>query len=317
MVDQLRDDLAISFPPNIGGIVVSADGDLAVLARGPELSAIEVMTPERFLTFLSFTDAELSQIGLIVFDECHLLSSESGRNSRSVDAMLSVLHAARRVPDTDFLFLSAMLTNGEELAGWLGTLTRRNTVFFQDQWKPSRQARGLVIYQDQELTPVSEFIRRRRRQKNLKAPQFWVIAYALFGLQQNWVQHAPTDTKVVRLLEEQVEIKAGTQGHTPNSNMVAVSLASRAAEIGLKTIVFVQQAGYAASTARKLASQLRSADRLTETEQGYVNDIALELGHISRSLVVPAAGAVPHNGDMLPLERRLADRSSAGPMELT
>jgi ATP-dependent RNA helicase HelY len=307
LVDQLRDDLAASFPPNIGGIVVSADGDLAVLAQGPELSAIEVMTPERFLALLGFTDADLSEVGLIVFDECHLLSPEGGRNARSVDAMLSVLHAARRIPDADFLFLSAMLTNGGELAGWLGALTGRNTVFFEDRWKPSRQARGLVIYPDQELTPVSEFIRRRRRQPNLKPPPFRVTAHALFGLQQNWVQHAPTDTKIVRLLEEQVEINAGTQGPTPNSNTVAVSLAGRAAEIGLKTIVFVQQAGYAPSTAQKLAGRLRGADRLTEIEQAYVYDITIELGQIDRSLVTPGAGAVPHNGDMLPLERRLAE----------
>jgi ATP-dependent RNA helicase HelY len=307
LVDQLRDDLAASFPPNIGSIVVSADGDLAVLAQGPELSAIEVMTPERFLALLSFTDADLSEVGLIVFDECHLLSPEGGRNARSLDAMLSVLHAARRMPDADFLFLSAMLTNGEELAGWLGTLTGRNTVFFEDRWKPSRQARGLVIYRDQELAPVFEYIHRRRRQPNLKPPPFHVTAHALFGLQQHWAQHAPTDTKIVRLLEEQVEINAGTQGPTPNANAVAVSLAGRAAEIGLKTIVFVQQAGFAPSTAQKLAARLPGTERLTEIEQAYVADIATELGQIGRSLVTPGAGAVPHNGDMLPLERRLAE----------
>ena len=41
LVDQLRDDLAESFPNDLGGVVVSADGDLAVLASGPELSDIE------------------------------------------------------------------------------------------------------------------------------------------------------------------------------------------------------------------------------------------------------------------------------------
>ena len=223
-----------------------------------------------------------------------------------MDAMLSVLHAAKRMPDADFLFLSAMLTNGDELAGWLGELTRRKAVYFQDLWKPSRQARGVVMYPRQELTPISQFLLRRRVQPNLKAPTFRVTAHALFGLQQNWTARAPTDTKVVRLLEEQVEVKAGTRGPAPNSNGVAVSLARRAADIGMKTIVFVQQAGYAPSTADKLAGLLRGAERLTAIEQAYVADIALELGRIDRSLVTPTAGAVPHNGDMLPLERRLA-----------
>jgi ATP-dependent RNA helicase HelY len=46
---------------------------------------------------------------------------------------------------------------------------------------------------------------------------------------------------------------------------------------------------------------------LTAAEQAYVGDIEIELGGIERSLVNPTAGAVPHNGDMLPLERRLAE----------
>ncbi|WP_262422314.1 hypothetical protein [Brevundimonas denitrificans] len=45
---------------------------------------------------------------------------------------------------------------------------------------------------------------------------------------------------------------------------------------------------------------------MTETEQGFAADIAVELG-TGKSLVQPQAGAVPHNGDMIPLERRLAE----------
>jgi ATP-dependent RNA helicase HelY len=306
LVDQLKDDLAASFPSDSGDVVVSGDGDLAVLAQGPELRAIEVMTPERFLALLSFADADVSEVGLIVFDECHLLSPYGG-GSRSLDAMLSVLHAARRAPEADFLFLSAMLTNGDELAGWLRELTGRKAVPFQDDWKPSRQARGVVVYSQLELAPIRQFILRRGLQPGLKAQDFPVTAHALFGLQQNWAPTAPTDTKIVRLLEEKVRIKAGTQGPAPNSNEVAVSLARRAAHAGVKTIVFVQQAGYAPSTAQKLAKLLQGAERLTAIEQAYVADIALELGGTDRSLVTPTAGAVPHNGDMLPLERRLAE----------
>lgn len=306
LVDQLRDDLAASFPADIGGIVVSADGDLAVLAEGPELSAIEVMTPERFLALLSFADADVSDVGLIVFDECHLLSPAGG-GSRSIDAMLCLLHAAKRAPEADFLLLSAMLTNGEDVANWLADLTTRPAHYFHDKWKPSRQARGVVMYPRPDLLPIHEFIRRRRRHRELRAPQFPATAYALFGLQQNWAPNAPTDTKIVRLLQDPVHIKAGTNLPAPNANEVAAFLAQRAASTRLKTIVFVQQAAHAPSTAQKLSARLGGAQRLTAIEQGYVADIAIELGGIARSLVNPSAGAVPHNGDMLPLERRLAE----------
>lgn len=118
LVDQLRDDLADSFPEGLADYEVSTDGDLTSLIAGPELKSIEVMTPERFLAVLSFVDADTSEIGLIVFDECHLLSPHGG-GSRSTDAMLCLLHAMKRAPDADLLLLSAMLRNANEVANWL------------------------------------------------------------------------------------------------------------------------------------------------------------------------------------------------------
>ena len=143
-MDQLRDEFARTFSSDLGQVIVSTDGDLSALVSGPSLSEIEVMTPERLLAMLSFADADLSDVGLIVFDECHLLAPRGG-GTRSLDAMLCLLHAARRAPDADFLLLSAMLTNGDDLAEWLGELTGRHAVFFHDPWKPSRQARGVVL----------------------------------------------------------------------------------------------------------------------------------------------------------------------------
>jgi ATP-dependent RNA helicase HelY len=162
LVDQLRDDLSRSFPNDLSGVVVSSDGDLSVLARGPELSQIEVMTPERLLGLLSFADADVSEVGLIVLDECHILSRISGR-TRSLDAMLCLLHAAKRAPQADFLMLSAMVINGQELADWLAGLTGRPASFFHDPWKPSRQARGVVVYPQAALDPIFAYARARRR----------------------------------------------------------------------------------------------------------------------------------------------------------
>jgi hypothetical protein len=108
LVDQLRDDLAESFPKSLTNYDVSADGDLVSFIIGPELSAAEVMTPERLLAVLSFADADVADVGLIVFDECQLLSP-TGDGARSVDAMLCLIHALRRAPQADYLPLSAML----------------------------------------------------------------------------------------------------------------------------------------------------------------------------------------------------------------
>lgn len=306
LVDQLRDDLAGSFPKDIGGVIVSTDGDLAILASGPEFKQIEVMTPERFLALLSFADADVSEVGLIVFDECHLLSPMGG-GSRSLDAMLCLLHAVKRVPHADLLLLSAMITNGQEVADWLETLTGRPAEYFHDAWKPSRQARGVVIYPKAEIDPIDLYARQRRRGLAPEEPSLEATAYALFGLQHNWNPKTALDVKIVRLMHDTVKLNVGVARAAPNANGVAAALAVRAAAAKLKTIVFVQTAGHAPPTARTIARNLPGPGRLTVTEEALRVDIQIELGPRGGSLVDPAAGALPHNGDMLPLERRLAE----------
>lgn len=301
LVDQLRDEFARTFSSDLGQVVVSTDGDLSSIVSGPSLSQIEVMTPERLLAMLSFADADLSEVGLVVFDECHLLAPKGG-GTRSLDAMLCLLHAARRAPDADFLLLSAMLTNGEDLAAWISELTGRRAEYFQDPWKPSRQARGVVIYPRTELNQI----RLDERNGEPWRSTYPATPHALFGLQQNWAPSAGTDTAVVKLMDEPVQLATGAYGIRPTANGVAGVLAERASHVGLKTIIFVQQADHAPSTAREISKRLAGPWRVTEAERSLMADIAVELGQ-GHSLVQPQAGAVPHNGDMIPLERRLAE----------
>jgi superfamily II DNA/RNA helicase len=308
LVDQLRDDLAESFPESLIDSVVSADGDLTALIRGPELQSIEVMTPERCLALLSFADTDMSDLGLLVFDECHLLSSGGG-GSRSVDAMLCLLHAIKRAPTADLLLLSAMLKNANEVADWLANVTERPCIGFNDSWKPSRQARGVVIYSKTQVDVANAVVREKKRLgKAYKAPKLDADPYALFGLHHAWIKSVPIDTKLVRLSETPVELGHGTWGASPNANEVGATLARNAAVAGLKTIMFVQQADHAPSTATKRQfKKLPPPSNLTENENTLWVDAVAELGGESCSLFNPVAPAIPHNGDMIPLERRLAE----------
>ncbi len=310
LVDQLRDDLAESFPKSLANYEVSADGDLVAFISGPELGAIEVMTPERLLALLSFADADVGDLGLIVFDECHLLSPAGG-GARSVDAMLCLLHALRRAPQADCLLLSAMLQNAPEVAEWLEQLAARRCVSFLDPWKPSRQARGVVIYSEGELNAANRLVRTaksaERNGQPVNRPPLDVSPFALFGLHNAWARNAPVDRRLVRLSDGTVRLNYGTGGATPNSNEVGASLAASAARAGLKTIMFVNQADHAPTTARKIRTGLPAVGALTELENDLWQDIIAELGGAQHSLLDPTAPALPHNGDMIAIERRMAE----------
>jgi hypothetical protein len=87
LVEQLTTDLQRMFPKELLGSVVSSDFDLLMLSD-TQLKEIEVMTPERCLAMLSFAPTAFDDVGLLVFDECHLLSPQSGKIRRALDSML-------------------------------------------------------------------------------------------------------------------------------------------------------------------------------------------------------------------------------------
>ena len=141
-------------------------------------------------------------VGLVVFDECHLLSPQGG-GKRSLDAMLCLLQIIKRAPQADLLLLSAMLSNAPDFAAWITEISGRPCTAFQDPWKPSRQARGIVVYQRTRLNQIANAARaahitrlgggRPARVDTSATPM------GLFGLHQNWNPAAPADTRLVKL----------------------------------------------------------------------------------------------------------------------
>ena len=214
LVDQLRDDLDAAFSGGAAGATVSEVGDLAALVDSASFASIEVMTPERLLAVTTFTEADLSDVGLIVFDECHLLTREGG-GVRSVDAMLALLHAFHRAPDADFLLLSAMVENHEELSGWIREVTGRPCVSFSDPWKPSRQARGVMVYPRAQVAEAHRLVRgheaaRRNGVRPLPPkPRLLVRPHALFALDHHWASGAPTDQRIAALSDDPAELAHG------------------------------------------------------------------------------------------------------------
>lgn len=323
LVEQLTEDLQEMFPKTILGSAVSSDFDL-LFQSGSSLREIEVMTPERCLALLSFAPDVFSEVGLLVFDECHLLAPQQQRVRRALDGMLCLLAFVHVAPNADLLLLSAMLKNGQELAQWIYELTRRECVAVDLLWKPSRQARGVVIYRKDDLIAAQrsalsvqeqEDLRKGRKAKALRKraqAELTVPAFAIWGLQHNWVVGNHTHWSIQSVLQDPVllagNLRGGSISLTPNANKVAVQLAAVAARNGLKSIVFVNTKSDAITVARDVAAELDHDIAATEAEKVRWDALQAELGDLKHAVLPQPAVAVPHNASMLRLERDLAER---------
>ena len=162
---------------------------------------------------LSFTPEVFEDIGLIVFDECHLLHPRNMDTSRrSIDAMLCLLNLNRLAPTADILLLSAMMKNTLEIAGWLRDLTARPCLGLDLTWKPTRQVRGCVVYASERLGILQGMLAKARRAvSNKNAPteikrKLTAQPFGFFCLRQTWISKARIDYTLLPLLDDAVTL---------------------------------------------------------------------------------------------------------------
>ena len=289
-----------------------------------ELPEIAVLTPERCLTMLNFQPDVFANMGLMVFDECHLLHSPgSGNSRRAVDAMLCVLNFTNVAPTADFLLLSAMMMNAKEIAAWLEAMTQRPSLALELNWKPTRQVRGCVVYGTEEIRRL----RRRLVDARATAPRRNAPAalrrelkaqpFGFFCLRQTWQTRNRDDYSLLPLLDESIVLATGTAQSgewylTPNGNQVAARLAAAAASKGLKTLVFSQNVSHVTAAAKLAASQLDGPACVLTSEERVLYEAAVEeLGAKAHPYLEVSddsallSRAVVHHGLLLPVERNL------------
>lgn len=324
LVEQLTTDLQQMFPQDILGSLVSSDFDL-LFKVGVSLPEIEVMTPERCLAMLSFSPDSFEEVGLLVFDECHLLSPQSGKIRRSLDSMLCLLAFHKIAPNADSLFLSAMVKNGKEFSNWVSELTKRVCINIDLLWKPSRQARGVVIYPESSIDEIKNKamtaqkvmdVHRGKAAKGLRTSSSKFLEtepYAIWGLQHNWLdtENDKAECTYTKLSDDKVALTGVINSYglsiKPNVNEVSAKIAEISALKGLKTIVFVNQKSHAISTSKRISKALDITIEPTEEEELRWDALAIELGDIKHSLLTKGNSAVPHNASMFRIERELSE----------
>jgi len=134
------------------------------------LPSVSVMTTERCLALLGYDREAFSDVGLLIFDECHLLHADNVEAShRAVDAMLCVLNFTMIAPKADLLLISAMMKNTGEIAGWISSMTGRPCLTLDLTWKPTRQVRGCVVYDGDDIDALNVKLSSARAAEAAKA----------------------------------------------------------------------------------------------------------------------------------------------------
>lgn len=327
LIGQVLNDLRKAFPDFRVRSSLLEGGEYAELEFDDNLQTplIAVMTPERCLTLVGISPNAFASCGLIVFDECHLLHPpQDGNMRRSIDAMLCLLNVMTVAPEADILLLSAMLKNAKELAGWLEELLNRSCVSLELVWKPTRQARGCVVYDHEKINKLTEKLDiekaeapqkiNRKGEKVISPPSKAVkesqraMPYGLFCLHQTWNTRNSEDYKHLPLVEY-VSLSVNNYWKlTPNRNEVASAIASRLARLGIRTLIFLQKItdtkAVASSVAGRLIEDVEEIS-LTEQEKLLLNSLTTELGDEEHVYKAFQGRAVCHHSLLLPVERHL------------
>lgn len=289
--------------------------DLAELEEFPIL----VMTPERCLTFLNIAPDFFNEVGLVVFDEFHLIhGTDIRKDRRAIDAMYCLLSLFSVAQEADYLLISAMVENGNEIASWIEDVTGRECKIFNSSWKPTRQLHGCLVFEEDEIKELYSKLRDAKASATTKAPskglqrQMTADPLCFFSLKNIWETDEDEDYFKSRILDHKVYLGAGNWGRlTSNRNDVAADLALHFAKLGLKTLVFVDRPITANFTANKIANELQDNGRWYEDfcqrNRTIIDVVSSELGNVEYSFFHDRHSVGVHHGLLLPLERLLIE----------
>ena len=323
LVEQTSNALKATFPQ---ATVQQERGDTFVFEDfAGDLPSVSVMTTERCLALLGYEPEAFLEVGLLVFDECHLLHAGDIETShRAVDAMLCVLNFVTIAPTADLLLLSAMMKNTGEISAWVASMTGRPCLALDLTWKPTRQVRGCVVYEASHIDMLNASLGAARAIATTKGVPAQVARtltaqpLGLFSLKQTWLSKSRADYRLLPLLDEKLELGTGTTPSgktwylTPNGNKLASALAVATARQRLKTLVFVQTIPLANAAAKAVNGGSTGAEiELTSIERALHAEAVEELGDVAHSYIsTNSAGRVEtasvcHHSLLLPAERQL------------
>lgn len=312
LVSQVENDLNERV---VGLAKAQSIEDISLDETVQSLPDIAVVTPERCYALLTFAPELFANVGLLVFDEFHLLGvniSKAGLTKtrvdrRAIDAMLCLLTFQSINQESDYLLLSAMVSNGAEIADWLGALVGRPVTAFDYKWKPTRQLRSCVLYDKIEISAQRLSIQATPPNSKPAA-----IPYGIFSLSSGWNPAAPDKILLRAFSSTPVPLGKDKNRYGPyltaNRFEVARRIAKKFADGGLKVIVFCDSIVNCGSVANAINKLSEPFDSQRDQDQDQLRNAAIgELGSEEAIYDAGTQVAAVHHGELLPTERRLVE----------
>ena len=308
LVDQVEEDLS----GEVGHLEPKSVEDLEIDDLGDRLPDLAVMTPERCLALLNSEPTLFNNVGLLVFDEFHLIGADAiGKigpsDNRAIDAMLALLSFSAVRRDADLLLLSAMVSNGREIADWLSQLHGRKVLSFDDPWKPTRQLRSCVIYDRKKVFKAQDKAQRQptKKQRGLVP----VRPLGLFSLIAGWHPKAQEKLVIRPLTKYRPPLTRNQYGKlTSNRNIVAAEIAAEYAAAGKRVIVFCADTKGCSSVQKRIGEMLKPADiPLSDAHEALRAAALADVGTQEATFDPSGQRAAVHHGDLLAVERRLTE----------
>ena len=157
LVNQVQRDLKSAFKLLSGTQILSFVGGqeyttlIGELLDTPPNMSVAVMTPEKCAMAFRINPNVFQNCRLCIIDEFHLINDES----RGITLDLCLAQILTSNPETRLLLMSAMVSNGNEVASWLQSLRGEQDVpLIQVPWRPCRTLRSLLFI-DKDITKVA------------------------------------------------------------------------------------------------------------------------------------------------------------------
>jgi superfamily II DNA/RNA helicase len=279
---------------------------------------VAVMTPEKCALALRLSRPAFADLSLCVFDECHLLNEPS----RGVLAEILLAQLFVAAPNMNYVLMSAMISNPEELAGWLASARGSTVAQSVIKWRPSRTLRALLgvdrvamkTNATAALTKLTTLQQTSTKRVNYPCN---VDLAMLTGLSGPWTVGAPLDYRVARLplsFEASVSRRNATTSleWAGWTNDAARIVAEALARSGIPVIAFILVNRHfvftqAAQVTAALPGALEEGEAFAPVVKAWLEISKAELGVETEVRALLQRGVAVHSSAMLQTEQAASE----------